>query len=370
MRAMSERQGKFRLLPNDPEIGWTPWAWLVYLVPFIVSPMVSGDRAGSVAAVIATTAFLALYFTAFWSRGLRLVLLMAAMTAIGCAFLPFNGGAAVFFIYAASFAPWVKHRARTTILLTAAISIILITEALWLDLHFLRWIWGLVFALLVPALNFHSAQTSRMNARLRVAQQEIEQLAKAAERERIARDLHDVVGHTLSLIVLKSELASKLAESDPVRAREEIRDVERVSREALAQVRAAISGYRSAGLDRELDNAREALATGQIEVDVVRSDASFSPAEEAVLSLALRESITNVLRHASARHCRIHLEQEGDVRRLIVHDDGRGSAGREGMGLRGMRERVQAIGGTMSVTSDGGTRVAIELPRSAAEHAS
>src|SRR5438105_13442886 len=123
------------------------------------------------------------------------------------------------------------------------------------------WLWPVIFTVLIGAANVHQQQRSAANARLRLAHDEIEHLAKVAERERIARDLHDLLGHTLSLIILKSELASKLADRDIERARNEIRDVERISREALTQVRAAVRGYREGGLRRELDSAREALDT-------------------------------------------------------------------------------------------------------------
>src|SRR5258708_13782744 len=113
-----------------------------------------------------------------------------------------------------------------------------------------------------------------------MAQDEIEHLAKAAERERIARDLHDVLGHTLSLIILKSELASKLADKDPERAIEEIRDVERISREALAEVRQAVKGYRSSGLDNEFRHAGETLRTAGIRGEARREPLAFTPAHE------------------------------------------------------------------------------------------
>ena len=360
---MSETRRRFRLLPADPEIGWTPWAWLVYLAPFIVSPLAERDVTGTMITLAATILFLAIYFRAFWSSGRTLLLLVAAMTLIGCLFLPTNGGAAVFFIYAGSFAPWIDRRVRTTVVVVAIVCCVLIAEALLFELHPLRWSWGVVFAILVAGLNYHSVQTRRMNARLRLAQGEVERLAKLAERERIARDLHDVVGHTLSVIVLKSELASRIAEIDPLRAREEIRDVERVSRQALEQVRTAISGYRSEGLGQEIENAKKVLAAGAVDLVVSRSEVALSPKEEAVVSLALRECVTNVIRHAGARNCAVVIDQdESGRRRVVVEDDGGGSGAPEGMGIRGMRERLAMVGGTLAVEGGRGTRVLIELP--------
>src|SRR5207253_2493665 len=127
------------------------------------------------------------------------------------------------------------------------------------------------------------AERSRANRKLRLAQEEVEHLAKVAERERIARDLHDLLGHTLSVIILKSELASKLADRDADRARAEIRDVERISRDALAQVRAAVRGYRAGSLQGETDAARATLATAGVVVECELATLTIPPAYEAVL---------------------------------------------------------------------------------------
>src|SRR6185369_10127907 len=129
------------------------------------------------------------------------------------------------------------------------------------------WASALIFSALMGSVTIHYTQRRRLTARLLEAREQSEQMAKIAERERIARDLHDLLGHTLSVIVLKSELASRLSESDPARAAQEIRDVERISRDALAQVRAAVRGYRSTGLENELRQAREALEAAGVQVE-------------------------------------------------------------------------------------------------------
>jgi two-component system, NarL family, sensor histidine kinase DesK len=195
-----------------------------------------------------------------------------------------------------------------------------------------------------------------------VAQEEIEHLARIAERERIARDLHDVLGHTLSLIILKSELASKLADSNPARAVAEIRDVETISREALAQVRAAVKGYRSAGLESELVHAEQTLETAGIHVESSIDRPSLPVSHEGVLVLALREAVTNVVRHSQATSCRLRLEKSGSCCELEISDNGRGGAAPEGSGLSGMRTRVEALGGTLVREAGPGTTLRIRLP--------
>jgi two-component system sensor histidine kinase DesK len=360
------------LLPNSPELGWTPWAWLIYLVPFVAAPFYIDAVAPYTAATMAATAaFLVLYFAGYWNRGRRLLLIIWAIAAIGCLFLPIHPGAAVFFIYAAAFAAFVDATTRTAIVVIAALCAVLVVEAIVLGLNPFTWGWGLVFSILIGALNVHHVNTSRMNAKLRMAQHEIEHLAKVAERERIARDLHDVIGHTLSLIVLKSELASKLAERDPARAAVEIQDVERIARDALTQIRTALTGYRSAGLTRELEGAHDVLKTAGIDLAVSRGAATFTASEEAVLGLAVREAVTNVLRHSHASNCTVRIEQDAEGRRhLQISDNGTGRRGPQGLGLRGMHERVTAIGGAVTVTGDRGTQVSITLPPLTAERAS
>jgi two-component system sensor histidine kinase DesK len=202
-----------------------------------------------------------------------------------------------------------------------------------------------------------------MNRQLRKANEEIENLAKVAERERIARDLHDVLGHTLSVITLKSELAGKLMDRDPQRAGKEIREVEQISRQALTDVRDAIRGYRSQGLVAELARAKSTLETAGLTVQCDSATTVKLPAmQESVLSLAVREAVTNVVRHAQARSCRMRLEQQNGSCCLEIHDDGCGATNGEGNGLRGMRERVEMIGGTLSRSTDAGTTLTITLP--------
>jgi two-component system sensor histidine kinase DesK len=222
--------------------------------------------------------------------------------------------------------------------------------------------------------NVFFAQQKRADRKLREAQDENLALAAVAERERIARDLHDVLGHTLSVIVLKAELAGRLIQrdeaNDPQRAAEEIADVERIARTSLAEVREAIGGYRTRGLAAEIEAARRTLDAADVTL-IVDSDAAsdgassathLSAAEETALSLALREAVTNIVRHARATTCRLRLVTVEGSRRLVVEDNGEHAVEREGNGLRGMRERIESLGGRLSLERDHGTRLLIELP--------
>jgi two-component system sensor histidine kinase DesK len=220
----------------------------------------------------------------------------------------------------------------------------------------------MVFSLVVGGTNIHFGEVRRKDEALLAARTNAEHLAAVAERERIARDLHDLLGHTLSVIVIKSELASKLADIDPKRAASEIRDVERISRNALAEVRHAIHGYRGERVEQELATARTALeARGVTLVEDVPA-LQVEPAIERALALALREALTNVLRHSGATTCDVRGEVTPRSVRLIVQDDGVGGGEREGAGLSGMRVRLAEIGGTVHRDGSRGTRLVLSVP--------
>jgi two-component system sensor histidine kinase DesK len=353
-----------RLLPHDKELGWVPHVWLVYIIPFLLTPLLrsrSNNPAGWTMFALATLLLAALYYRAYWVRGRELMLLAAATTALGIAFWPISHGAGAMFIYAGGMAGMLeppKYAWRAVVM----IAIIAVIEAAFLRRDPFSSSWPVVFTIIIGAINIHFAQVGRANARLRLAQDEIEHLAKVAERERIARDLHDLLGHTLSLVILKSELASKLADRDPDRARDEIRDVERIAREALAEVRAAVAGYRSGGLESEVQHARKALDTAGVAVETDVTTTKLPPAHEAVIALAVREAVTNIVRHAGARHCRIELAVTATTCTLTIADDGRGGNAPFGSGLTGMRERMEVLGGTLTRDGSSGTTLTVTLP--------
>ncbi len=313
--------------------------------------------------ILGTIAFLALYFGIFWVKKRRALLHIAGMVVLGVAFARYNGGATTFFIFAAAMSPFIVDSEMDGVKMLAGIEAT--AFATWWVFHLSPWflVFGNALAFVIGASNIHFAQRNRAQKKLLHAQEEIEHLAKVAERERIARDLHDVLGHTLSVITLKSELAGKLIDRDPQRAGKEIREVEEISRQALSDVRDAIRGYRSKGLAAELAQAKSTLETAGLTVQCDAATTMQLPAmQESVLSLAVREAVTNVVRHAQARTCRMRLEQQNGTCRFEIHDDGLGCGSAEGSGLRGMRERVEMMGGTMRRSSESGTTLIITLP--------
>jgi two-component system, NarL family, sensor histidine kinase DesK len=360
MMHLRDRLRRVHVLPPGDDPGWTPFAWLIYFPIFFVQLAIDRTLDHWAMYVVATGIFLVTYFRGYWLRDRRLIGIILTQTGLAIAFTPINGGAYVLFIYAASFAARLD-RTPEAVRWIAYVTLTGIGAAWACHAPVYYWIAHAIFTPLIGSVNLHRSVTDRANAKLRLAQEEIKRLAAVTERERIARDLHDVLGHTLSLIVLKAELASKLAERDPQRAAREIHDVEQVSRAALREIRTAIAGYRPT-LSDELVHAQELLDAARITANVDVHEVLLPRAGEEVIALALREAITNVVRHSGASRARIRLWRDGTRAMLEVADDGHGSTAAEGAGLRGMRERVEAVGGYVNRAMDGGMRLTVALP--------
>ncbi|MGW6738315.1 sensor histidine kinase [Streptomyces sp. NPDC055013] len=224
--------------------------------------------------------------------------------------------------------------------------------------------------LLIPALLGGFAMTGvrelvRTTIALREARATVAQLAANEERLRLARDLHDLLGHSLSLITIKSELAGRMLPDHPDRAARQVADIEQVSRQALVDVREAVSGYRRPRLAAELAGARVALTAAGVTAELpAEPDLAGVPEDsESALAWALREAVTNVVRHSGAQRCTVEvlLRQtlDGPVLELSVEDDGSGDQGNgPGHGLTGLTERLETAGGTLQA---GGTRHGFRL---------
>jgi two-component system sensor histidine kinase DesK len=349
---------------SERERFWIPLIWLPYLGFFILQPWADhASRKLWLADMAGTAVFLFFFFGMFWDKHPnRAWYYLTGIFSLGLGFAPVNSGAATFFIYSCAFAPFLAETELGALRFQAVVVASAALETWLLHINWWFFLYAGGFSAVIGAGNIFFAQRNRANRKLRIAHEEIEHLAKVAERERIARDLHDVLGHTLSVIILKSELAGKLIDRDPERAKAEIADVERTSREALADVRSTIRGYRSQSLGEELKQAKATLETAGVSVKAEETEVTLTPAQESVVALLVREAVTNVVRHAGARHCQLRLAPMNGSCLLEIIDDGRGGDGPEGNGLRGMRERVQALGGTLERQSAAGTRLRIQFP--------
>jgi two-component system sensor histidine kinase DesK len=237
-----------------------------------------------------------------------------------------------------------------------------------------NWLQIIPLVLLVRGLGLDMIGFIRLSDALRELQGAREELARQAvteERLRMARDLHDLLGHTLSLITLKSELAGRLLAKDPHAATREVHEVERVARQALHEVREAVAGYRQRTLLGELDGARQILEVAEVISTVEYEHQSLPPDIDAVLAWVVREGVTNVIRHSRAKHCLIKIMFTDEYVHAEVSNDGypreKSSTTRTGTGLSGLSERVTKMGGNIeagpqSISNDSGFRIKVRIP--------
>ena len=360
-----------RIAPK--RIGWEPYLYLVFLGFLFFQPFFDPEFGplnwALTLALIAV--FLPVYLMNFAYGGRRAFVGICVIALLGVVGMFVNTGSSSFFIYAGAGAPYVVRKPRHAALFIAAIcgfiALSFALSAIPLPDRYWAFLPALIFVPINGLINIFQAEKDRSNRALRRAHEEIERLAKVAERERIARDLHDLLGHTLSSITLKSELASRLAQADPKRAEREMREVADVSRGALKEMREAVSGYRARNLKSELETAKTMLAAAGVRLEYVTEPLELTPVQEGTLALALREAVTNVVRHAQASVCTVRVlrvvTSDSDEARLEVCDDGRGKGGVDGAGLTGMNERAAALGGRLEVCgSADGTRLQLRLP--------
>lgn len=229
--------------------------------------------------------------------------------------------------------------------------------------------WQILASVLLPCVllaltALYTAYTGQQQMALRRSEDEVMRLARLAERERIGRDLHDLLGHTLSVVALKSELARKLIDHDVDAARNEIAEVERVARDSLQQVRTAVSGIRSTALHAEILAATALLEAQGLSVKCETENVKLPHDRETALALSLREAATNIRRHAQAKGVTIRVRKEPAAVIVEVADDGRGGRIVPGNGLNGMRERLGNVGGTLTLTprDEGGTLLRATVP--------
>jgi two-component system, NarL family, sensor histidine kinase DesK len=219
--------------------------------------------------------------------------------------------------------------------------------------------WLVAFLLLVRGLGVDMIGVARMGSAIRelhAARRELARLAVIEERLRLSRDLHDLLGQTLSMITLKSELARHLVTEEPERCAQELSEIERVARKSLREVREAVAGYRQPTLSGELEGAQQLLEAAGIDSQIEPLTQALPPMVDAALAWTVREGVTNVIRHSRARHCLIELTlKNGTVGAEVLSDGGAHvqveSTTRPGLGLAGLRERVNALGGHMEAGS-------------------
>lgn len=356
--------------PVDPweRYGWVMGAiWLVFLAfPLIESFQADTAPLWRAASVLAIVAFAAVYVWGFirfdtfdsWTQvqgfGVRVLVALALLTVVPALVIGTEAlGMLPFLVAFAMFSLAVRIAlAFGVAMLVVAVLVPLALGTMDVDWFFLV-IVGLVFA--------STAIVRVLEERGSVHRELTQQMTIVSERERVARDVHDVLGHSLTVVTVKAELARRLVDVDPARAKHELDQIQSLTRTALAEIRATVAGLRVARIDDELASAAVALAGSGIEAELPDDPSVVDPRHRIVLAWVLREAVTNVVRHSGARRCVVRLESAG----LLVEDDGVGrSVSTDGNGLRGVRERVTAAGGELVVgpgTGGSGTRLEVSL---------
>ncbi len=339
-----------------------PWVYLVWL-GFLLLPLQRGRPFEWWATGAATAVFVAVYFWGFHGSGPRLWISRLAIFGLGVGLFPYNAFAHTFFIYAGM--PGSRSK---TVECVVVMLLTLIGSYAFLTLQHLDSIYfGLI---LVIVLGFGAAilvARAQRISRTALAGKDVEiaRLAQLAERERIARDIHDLLGHTLSLIAIKADLACKLADRDPSQAAIEMGEVAQVARSSLAEVREAISGMHKMGVIDALKATDSLLRAAGLETELqpVGALPPMTEAQERALAQSLLEAGTNVVRHAQATRVSLAIVCEPSRISIRVEDNGHGGALVPGNGINGMRARLQALNGTVSfVPLQPGLSLVAELP--------
>jgi two-component system, NarL family, sensor histidine kinase DesK len=340
------------------------WVALLYSAYFFFVPAYRHSFAVWMEFAVFYAAFLILYFLVAELTGRRQTVAFVLFFLVVFLYYPLNQEAYVIFVYPFAVLCLFLIRLRTLFLVLIAMMAGVVAETRYLGRSFATAESVLLYCVIFGLSNFAFAQQARTNSLLERANSEIERLTQEAERERIARDLHDLLGHTLTVITMKLDLARRLLSRDLDRARNEIVEAEQTARNALAEVREAVSGYRAEGLDAEITRARRSLLSTDVKLTTMLAPVNLSSSQVNVLCLALREAVTNIVRHAHATVCHVALLEKDRTIHFTIEDNGLGCEIREGNGLRGMRERLQSIAGALKLTglADGGTSLEITVP--------
>lgn len=368
------------LVAQDLRLGrpaWTHYVHLVWTIWIFITPAFSSGEFGYTLRWLLLTlasypVFLLLYTTSVCASERRAQLAALGMVGLSFALLRWYPSGLSYFVFGCVM---LQPRGNGSLLrylgwlVGCNAALLLFARSLgypWISL-----VWMPAVTAIIGVITLVERINRQRDAILKLSHEEVRRLAALAERERIGRDLHDLLGHTLSMVALKSDLAGRLLARDPAAAQAEIAEVSRVAREALAQVRGAVSGIRAAGIAAELASAKLLLETDGVAFEY-RFDDGFSgaglpAAVEFALAMTVREAATNIQRHARARRAQVRFGVEAGEAVLRVEDDGRGGALVPGTGLSGMRERVEALRGRLRVDASAGqgTRIEVRVPLAA-----
>jgi two-component system sensor histidine kinase DesK len=360
------------LLPKNLAEQFSPYVWLIYLPLFFVPVLVFFEETMDLVwTALAVLTFLVIYFHSHWVSDKNVIYHIVALAILGTAATFVAPTANTFFVYAGAFCSRLNPlKYAVTVLMGLLVWIAAVSWIFNFELYF--YMPGLTFTLIVGLINIYQCALHQNKQELILSRKETQRLAQVAERERIARDLHDLIGHTFSVITLKADLAGKLIDKDLDKARDEIKQLEEISRDALSQVREVVSGYRTSDLLSELANAKQVLGSLDIDFEYEFRDLDeqvieLDEANNKELAIVLRELVTNIIKHAKATQVRALIKREQNKIVLSIQDNGQGFTKSEqtGFGIKGIKERVHTLKGFVNIQSNhtgAGTLSEIGLP--------
>ncbi len=352
------------LLPPKQRYRYSPYAWLIYLFFFFVSFFANSREPYQYPLMLlGVVVFLFLYFRLFWISQVQVKYYLILMALHASIMTLLTQGASVFFVYVGAFCCRLGSPKKAI----AGIALLLlwvVTLSYWFKLSPYFYLPAIVFSTFIGFMNIYQFEIDKKNKALDLSQQEVRQLAQTAERERIARDLHDLIGHTFSVLTLKADLAGKLIDRDPQRAKQEVKELENLSRDALSQVREVVSGFRSADIKAELAATKYLLQSNDIDFDYQLSELNIDEQLNKELALMIKELTTNVLKHANATKvsAAILVDEKGLQLNYIDNGIGIKANQNKGFGLKGIAERLQQWHGELSIgNTDKGCKVMITI---------
>jgi two-component system sensor histidine kinase DesK len=341
------------------------WVYLFnlgfYILPMVLFPYTVSEI---VLLSLAMLVFVALYFYCFYLPYQRMLWPIIGMYVIACAVTPWNPGSVALFSYVGFFVGFAyrwPYALAAVVGLIGTLAVFQWTIGTHWDLFFH---YGSVIVITVAIFGRIERLRQRHAAAERRSADEIERLATSVERERIARDLHDILGHTLSSIVLKSDLAkAQLGKQQFDAAAQQLQELSEIARHSLSQVRQSVSGYKHSGLALELKRLEQRLHDAGFRTDILGKPPLLDAPRETALVLAITELVTNVIRHSSGQICTIHFDESADVYRVQITDDGSHVEVQSGNGLVGVQQRMQELGGSVEMSTTRGWVVALQLPK-------
>lgn len=312
---------------------------------------------------VALMGFLYCYFWAYSCTRREMLKPTLGIIAIASLITPINPGSIAMFSYAGFFIGYANPSNRYLAAIAALIALLVILD-LTLTIHWPHFLHiGVPIVLGVSFLGWIEQQTMRKRLQEQRSADEIKQLAAMVERERIGRDLHDILGHTLSSIILKADLAEKLlARQQAEAAQQQLTELSAIARDALSQVRQSVSGFKHQGLTAEVAKLLSRLRDAGFQVELSGEIPQLDSRRETTVILALTELVTNIMRHSQGDSCQLGFMQNNHRLQLQLTDNGKAAAFKEGNGLTGLRQRLAAIGAQLTLEHGSGFRAIIELP--------